>query len=48
VPPDLPIFIAVGEQEMMMLKNNIENAYRRLQGQNLKVLEYKSMRVATT
>jgi predicted esterase len=41
VPPDLPIFIAVGEQEMMMLKNNIENAYRRLQGQNLKVLEYK-------
>ncbi|MCS7065604.1 MAG: hypothetical protein NZL85_04940, partial [Fimbriimonadales bacterium] len=31
----------VGEQELAMLKNNIENAYRRLQEMNLKVLEYK-------
>jgi pimeloyl-ACP methyl ester carboxylesterase len=41
VPPDLPILMTVGEQELAMLKNNIENAYRRLQGLNLKVLDYK-------
>lgn len=41
VPPDLPILMTVGEQEISMLKGNIENAYRRLQGQNLKTLDYK-------
>lgn len=41
VPTDLPILMTVGEQEMSMLKSNIENAYRRLQGQNLKILDYK-------
>ncbi|BCW96149.1 MAG: alpha/beta fold hydrolase [Fimbriimonadales bacterium] len=41
VPPDLPILMTVGEQELGMLKTNIENAYRRLQGQNLKTLDYK-------
>ena len=41
VPPDLPILMTVGEQELAMLKNNIENAYRRLQGLNLKTLDYK-------
>ncbi|OYT69030.1 MAG: hypothetical protein CFK48_09590 [Armatimonadetes bacterium CP1_7O] len=41
VPTDLPILMTVGEQELGMLKNNIENAHRRLQGLNLKTLEYK-------
>ncbi len=41
VPSDLPILMTVGEQELAMLKNNIENAYRRLQGLNLKTLDYK-------
>ncbi|MEN3001259.1 MAG: alpha/beta fold hydrolase [Armatimonadota bacterium] len=41
VPTDLPILLTVGEQELAMLKNNVENAYRRLQAMNLKVLEYK-------
>ncbi|MCX7993883.1 MAG: alpha/beta fold hydrolase [Fimbriimonadales bacterium] len=41
VPADLPILMTVGEQEIAMLKNNIENAYRRLQGLNLKTLDYK-------
>jgi pimeloyl-ACP methyl ester carboxylesterase len=41
VPADLPILMTVGEQELGMLKNNIENAYRRLQGLNLKTLDYK-------
>jgi len=41
VPPDLPILMAVGEQELGMLKTNVENAYRRLQELNLKILEYK-------
>lgn len=41
VPTDLPIFMTVGEQELAMLKNNIENAHRRLQGLNLKTLDYK-------
>jgi len=41
VPADLPILMTVGEQELGMLKNNIENAYRRLQGLNLKMLDYK-------
>jgi len=41
VPPDLPILMAVGEQEMGMLKTSIEYAYRRLQELNLKELEYK-------
>jgi pimeloyl-ACP methyl ester carboxylesterase len=41
VPIDLPILMTVGEQELGMLKTNIENAYRRLQGLNLKMLDYK-------
>ena len=41
VPADLPVLITVGEQELSMLKNNIENAYRRLQELNLKTLDYK-------
>jgi len=41
VPADLPILMTVGEQEISMLKTNIENAYRRLQGLNLKTLDYK-------
>ncbi|MFN7017751.1 MAG: alpha/beta fold hydrolase [Fimbriimonadales bacterium] len=41
VAPELPILMTVGEQEMAMLKNNIESAYRRLQGLNLKTLDYK-------
>ncbi len=41
VPEDLPILMVVGEQELPMLRSNIENAYRRLQGLNLKTLEYK-------
>ncbi|MCS7209594.1 MAG: alpha/beta hydrolase [Fimbriimonadales bacterium] len=41
IPHDLPVLMTVGEQELSMLKNNIENAYRRLQGLNLKTLEYK-------
>jgi hypothetical protein len=41
VPADLPILMTVGEQELSMLKTTIENAYRRLQELNLKVLEYK-------
>lgn len=41
VPTDLPILMVVGEQELPMLQSNIENAYRRLQGMNLKILEYK-------
>ncbi len=41
VPTDLPILLTVGEQELAMLKNNIENAYRRLKAMNLKVLDYK-------
>jgi len=41
VPADLPILMTVGEQELSMLKTNIENAYRRLQGLNLKTLDYK-------
>jgi pimeloyl-ACP methyl ester carboxylesterase len=41
VPADLPILMAVGEQELSMLKNTVESAYRRLQGLNLKTLDYK-------
>ncbi|GIV06910.1 MAG: hypothetical protein KatS3mg017_0112 [Fimbriimonadales bacterium] len=41
VPADLPILMTIGKQELGMLKNNIENAYRRLQGLNLKTLDYK-------
>jgi pimeloyl-ACP methyl ester carboxylesterase len=41
VPADLPILMTVGEQEISMLKTTIENAYRRLQGLNLKTLDYK-------
>ncbi len=41
VPADLPILMTVGEQELSMLKTNIETAYRRLQGLNLKTLDYK-------
>jgi pimeloyl-ACP methyl ester carboxylesterase len=41
VPSDLPILMAVGEQELSILKTNVENAYRRLQELNLKVLDYK-------
>ena len=41
VPPDLPILLTVGEQELEMLKNTLMNAYRRLQGLNLKTLDYK-------
>ncbi|MDW8106800.1 MAG: alpha/beta fold hydrolase [Armatimonadota bacterium] len=41
VPTDLPILMTVGEQELPMLKTNIENAHRRLQGLNLKTLEFK-------
>jgi pimeloyl-ACP methyl ester carboxylesterase len=41
VPADLPILMTVGEQELSLLKTTIENAYRRLQELNLKVLEYK-------
>jgi pimeloyl-ACP methyl ester carboxylesterase len=41
VPADMPILMTVGEQELSMLKTTIENAYRRLQGLNLKTLDYK-------
>jgi pimeloyl-ACP methyl ester carboxylesterase len=41
VPPDLPIMMAIGEQELSRLKTSIENAYRRLQELNLKTLKYK-------
>ena len=41
VPPDLPIMMVVGEQELSRLKTSIENAYRRLQELNIKTLEYK-------
>jgi len=41
VPSDLSILMAVGEQELAMLKNNVESAYRRLQRLNVKTLEYK-------
>lgn len=41
VPTSLPILLAVGEQELPMLKSNIENAYRRLQQKNVRWLEYK-------
>jgi len=41
VPADLPIMLAVGEQEINMLKNSVEKAYHRLQELNLKTLEYK-------
>ncbi len=38
---DLPVFLAVGEQELPFLMNNVERAYRQLQAQELKVLEFK-------
>jgi pimeloyl-ACP methyl ester carboxylesterase len=41
VPPDLSILMAVGEQELALLKSNVESAYRRLQRLNVKTLEYK-------
>ncbi len=41
VPSDLSILMAVGEQELALLKSNVESAYRRLQRLNVKTLEYK-------
>ncbi|GBC93962.1 hypothetical protein HRbin15_02464 [bacterium HR15] len=39
IPSDLPILIAVGEQELDLIKNNIESTCIHLQALNLKMLE---------
>ncbi len=41
LPKDLPVFMAVGAQELPFLMNNIQNAYRRLQAMELQRLEYR-------
>ncbi len=41
LPKDLPVFLAVGEQELPFLLNNVERAHQQLKGAELSQLEYK-------
>lgn len=41
LPKDLPVFLAVGEQELPFLLNNVERAHQQLKGAELNRLEYK-------
>ncbi len=41
LPKDLPVFMAVGREELTFLMNNIQTAYRRLQAMELERLQYR-------